>query len=261
MREQPHYDNLLTREFFEKHYVSDRLSYPALRKMLLKQGFNIHVGTLCKYAKKHGFGRTISEGRRNLKEEPLDWNMSFMVESVIEAIDGFFLGDGGIDPNSACTAARLTCGVEHEEFCAYMMKFFSVYGSHHAKYNHANMKQGYVWDGMTLYHPDLYAQYLRWYPKVGGRHDKQPPDDVRITPLSVMIWYLGDGSMITNEDSNSIMLRISTDSFRPERVEFLASKLQEKGIACHRNGYNRIMVEAKGVPAFFNFIGHESPVS
>lgn len=261
MREQPHYDNLLTREFFERHYVSERLSYPALREMLLKQGFNIHVGTLCKYAKKYGLGRTISEGRRNIQEDPLDWGASFMVETMIEAVDGFILGDGGLEPNPSNSAARVKCGVEYEEFCAYMMRFFSPYGSSWARLNDASMSQGFRWEGRSLHHPDLYAQYLRWYPKVDGRHDKQPPDDVRITPLSVMIWYLGDGSMIMDEKKNSIMLRISTDSFRPERVEFLVSKLQEKGIACHRNGDNRIMVDAKGIPAFFDFIGHVSPVS
>ena len=69
MKEQPHYENLLTKEFFEKHYVLGRLSYTDLRRMLLKHGYNIHVGTLCKYAKKYGIGRTISESRRNIQED------------------------------------------------------------------------------------------------------------------------------------------------------------------------------------------------
>ena len=260
MREQPHYEHLLTKDFFEKHYVLDRKSYPELRQMLLKQGYNIHVGTLCKYAKKHSLGRTVSEGQRNTGIF-LDWKTTFLNEQTTEAIDGFILGDGGIKINDAQTSGRLCCTVEHQGFCAYMMNFFSSYAPSCKKEKDESMRQGFRWAGITLSHPDLYQQYLRWYPEVFGKREKQPPDDVRITPLSVMIWYLGDGSMITNEDSNSIMLRISTDSFRPERVEFLASKLQEKGIACHRNGDNRIMVDAKGIPAFFDFIGHVSPVS
>lgn len=261
MREQPHYENLLTKEFFEKHYVLERRSYTDLRTMLLKMGYNIHIGTLCNYAKKHGIGRTISEGIRNVQENPLDWDKSFLNENIIEAIDGFILGDGGIKPNQPKTAARLTCDVEYQEFCSYMMNFFPVYKSVCCKYNDSSMKQGYVWQGMTLHHPDLYKQYLRWYPIVGDKHDKQPPNDVRITPLSVMIWYLGDGSMVINEKANSIMLRISTDSFLPERVEYLVSKLKEKGIDCHRNNENRMVIDAKGIPAFFNFIGKESPIS
>jgi hypothetical protein len=96
---------------------------------------------------------------------------------------------------------------------------------------------------------------MRWYPICGK---KQPPDDVRITPLSVMMWYLGDGSLV--QGNNTVMLRLSTDGFLPEKVEFLAEKLREKNIDCHRNNDNRIMVNAKGIPTFFNFIGRKSPV-
>ena len=75
-----------------------------------------------------------------------------------------------------------------------------------------------------------------------------------------MIWYLGDGSLKIDEDNNTVTLRLSTDSFSKKGVEFLASKLQEKGIDCHRNNDNRILIEARGIPKFFEFIGKESPV-
>jgi hypothetical protein len=75
-----------------------------------------------------------------------------------------------------------------------------------------------------------------------------------------MMWYLGDGSLVVNEEKNTVMLRLSTDGFSKERVEFLAGKLRDQGIDCHRNGDNRIQVEARGIAAFFDFIGHESPV-
>lgn len=73
-----------------------------------------------------------------------------------------------------------------------------------------------------------------------------------------MLWYLGDGSVV--QDNNRIALRLSTDGFAQEGVEFLVSKLEAIGISCHRNGDNRIYVEAKGIPKFFEFIGTKSPV-
>jgi hypothetical protein len=73
-----------------------------------------------------------------------------------------------------------------------------------------------------------------------------------------MLWYLGDGTLV--QEGTSLALRISTDSFLPEKVEFLVSRLREKGIDCHRNNENRIYVEAKGIPAFFDFIGKKSPI-
>lgn len=262
MKEKPHYESLLTRDFFQTHYIENKMSYPSIQEMLKKQGFNISVGCLYKYAKKYDFGRTISEARQQHQNSSLDWSKTLIDEPLIEAIDGFLLGDGGIRQNTHETAGKLRCGVEYLEFCAYQMSMFSVYQGIWTKVNDPSMNQGFRWDGRTTFHPDLYQQYLRWYPFVEskGKRDKQPPDDVRLTPTSVMLWYLGDGSLIIDEKANTVMLRISTDSFLPERVEFLADKLCDKGIACHRNNDNRIMVDAKGIPAFFNFIGSESPI-
>lgn len=261
MREQPHWDSVLTENFFLVYYDKGRMSYPELAEMLQKQGHNIAIGTIYKYAKRLGFGRTISEGKRNCELNFLDYNISFLNENVVEAIDGFLLGDGCIKPSktNSIPNARLTCGVEYELFCKYMMSFFCSYNPVSAKYVSANMSQGFIWSGQTKFHPDLYAQYLRWYPiNPNGKHEKQPPNDVRITPKSVMIWYLGDGSLV--QETNSVMLRLSTDSFTPEKVEYLASKLVEKGIQCHRNNDNRIQIKAVSIPAFFDFIGRKSPI-
>jgi len=197
MREQPHYSELLTLDFFNENYVNKRMSYPAIRNMLLEKGYNIHVGTLCNYAKKLGIGRTCSESKINRLDKPLDYKISYLSENVIEAIDGFLLGDGGIriSGNGNSNIARLSCGVEYEDFCRYMMNYFNIYGAKVNKYKSSNMNQGFVWSGRTYSHPDLYSQYMRWYPfvKEKGKRDKQPPDDVRITPISVIVWYLGDG--------------------------------------------------------------------
>ena len=263
MREQPHYNNLLTKEFFQKYYVDQKMSYPKLRSMLKGMGCNISISCLCNYAKKHGLGRDQSEARRHvLHDSPLDWNKSFMNEALVEAIDGFLLGDGSINQNNAKTAARCTCGVEYQEFCAYMMSFFKDYQAIWARYNDPRMKQGFIWTGMTSFHPDIQKQYQRWYPFVEskGKNDKQPPDDVRITPLSVMLWYLGDGTLIDDEKNNTFMMRLSTDSFLPERIELLVSKLQEKGIACHRSKDNRIIIEVKGQGPLLEYIGGKSPI-
>ena len=262
MREQPHYANLLTSEFFQKYYVDEKMSYPQIREMLLGHGFNIHVGTLHAYAKKLGFGRSVSEAMRNDEDAGyhLDWTKSFLTETVIESIDGFLLGDGGMEGSPNGQAGRATCGVEYQDFCYYMMSFFSDYGSSTSKYQDKSMTQGFRWQGRTLHHPDLWKQYVRWYPETNGKREKQPPDDVRITPKSVMIWYLGDGTLIADDDTNTVIIRLSTDSFLPERVEMLVQKLNEKGIACHRSNNNRVLIEAKGIPGLFAFIGKTSPV-
>lgn len=248
MLNEPQYSELLTKEFFENHYIHEKMSYPSIRKMLLSQGYNIHVGTLHKYAKRHGIGRSISESKRTL-----DYNKSYLNENIIEAIDGFLLGDGSIHKNKK--VARLICGLEHKEFAIYLISCFSIYSSVVHPYKDEGMSSGIQYQGRTKFHPDLFDQYLRWY-QTGSR--KQPPNDIRITPKSVMMWYLGDGSLV--QDQNTVTIRLSTDGFSPDRVEFLSAKLRDKSILCHRNNDNRIMIKARGIPAFFNFIGRNAPV-
>ena len=255
MREQPHWTDILTTDFFTKHYVSERMSYPKLRELPLQDGYNISIGTIHKYANKLGFGRNASEAKRNIDPNPLDWSVSYLDERTIEAIDGFQLGDGHIDGKSGIEA-RIKWTGEHKEFGEYLLMPFNRYMVKLVETNSPKSPSGKIWDGHTKSHPDLTNQHQRWY----NSRKKQPPDDVRITPLSVMLWYLGDGSVVINDEKNTIMLRLSTDGFAPERVEFLSEKLREKGIDCHRNNDNRIQVEAKGIAKFFEFIGKKSPV-
>jgi hypothetical protein len=262
MREKPHYINLLTKDFFEEYYVSKKMSYPDIREMLLKQGYNIHNGTLHKYAKRLGFGRGFSEARRNWDLDSLDYEKEYIKDDMIEQIDGFLLGDGGISHNKRCKnsrAARLCCGVKYKEFANYLMLPFLNLGAKVAKNNSKSMNQGYVFSGSTRHHPDIYRQYLRWYPEnKNGQRIKQPPEDVRITKDSLLKWYLGDGSVVVQ--NNTISLRLSTDGFSIDKVEMLVDRLRSKGILSHRTAENRIMINANGIPSFFNIIGRKSPI-
>jgi hypothetical protein len=262
MREQPHYTDLLTEEFFVKHYIQARMSFLKISTMLKEQGKNISVGCLYKYAQKFKIGRDASESKRNVDPNPLDYSKSFLCEPVFEHLDGFLLGDGhiSIDERSPIESGRATCGLQYEEFTKFMMTGFDIYHPVVKPYSSANMKSGIVFDGKTKFHPDLYKQWQRWYRiEADGKPLKRIPYDVRLTPRSVMLWYLGDGSL-TQSDSTCVV-RLSTDGFLKEDVEFLAQKLCDLGISCHRNGDNRIYIESRGIPKFFDFIGRESPVA
>jgi len=262
MKEQPHYTNLLTKEFFEEYYINKKMSYPQIREMLLKQNYNIHNGTLHKYAQRVGIGRDSSEARRNLFPNSLDYNKKYIQEQMVEFIDGFLLGDGGVGFNKKRAynhVARFRCGVEHEEFCEYLMKPFEILNSTVKKHKAQSMNQGFMFSGSTSFHPDIYKQYLRWYPEnINGNRVKQPPEDIRITRNSVMRWYLGDGSVVVK--NNTVTPRLSTDGFAMDKVEILVERLRDKDIICHRNNENRIRIDAKGIPAFFDFIGKKSPI-
>jgi len=261
MKEQPHYTDVLNKEFFVENYLKKRMSFPKLSKLLKKKGYNISIGTIYNYCLKLGFEtRNSSEARREWDENPLDYNITYLTEDIIEAIDGFLLGDGNInyDQKAKRRVARFSCGVEYEIFCIYLINFFKKYNPKILKVNMKKMKQGFIFNAYSKFHPDIYKQYLRWYPKVEGKRIKQPPQNVHITPKSVMMWYLGDGSLVKTK--YAVIVRLSTDGFLPEKVEMLVKKLNNKGILCCRTFNNRIRIKTKGIPAFFDFIGRKSPV-
>ena len=272
MRMKPQFDDILTKEFFQKYYIEKRMPISEIKDMLDKKGRVIGRCTISKYCRKHNLTRTWSEARRNSYDIYIDYDKTYLTEKVIDSIDGFLLGDGGCSigrrqkPSKTDRAennkiGRLSCGVQYEDFCRYLMKDFGIYVVDVKKGMTDHMKQGFVWNGCTKFHPDLYKQYIRWYPEnQEGKRVKQPPDDVRITPNSVMMWYLGDGCLHKKKDNSIASVQLSTDGFAEERVSFLTEKLKDIGVQCHRNKENRIRVDAKGLPAFFNFIGRESPV-
>jgi hypothetical protein len=260
MKEQPHYDNLLTKQFLEEYYVQKGMSCPQISQLLQHMGYNVWPSTVHKYLKKHGLGRTCSEAKRKLDPNAIDWNESHLDEGTLEAIDGFLLGDGHVQVYEPSKSGRLTCGQEHQEFCLYQMSFFRKYDSQVQKVKHKKMSSGHVWCGRTKYHPDFFVQHKRWYranPK--GGYLKFVPDDIRITPRSLTLWYLGDGSV--HLEKNTIALKLHTNGLPPSDVEVLCQKLVKLGISCHRENTNRIFVEAKGILKFFEFVGKESPVS
>lgn len=263
MREQPQHTDILTKEFFQKYYVEERWSYQDLQKLIFRTHHrHIVVSTIHSYAKKLGFGRTRSEAKRNQDPNPLDYSQPVLSNEMIEAVDGFLLGDGGIEysRDRETNIARFQCTLEHQEFALYLMSHWPGSQPSCIQVNSPKSPSGKLWQAYTRFHPDFYAQLVRWYPesKDENRRIKEPPPDIQITPKSVMMWYLGDGSCVN--DKGSVQLRLSTDGFSERGVEFLAQKLQEKGIACHRNNDNRIYIEAKGIPKFFDFIGRTSPV-
>lgn len=61
----------------------------------------------------------------------------------------------------------------------------------------------------------LYKEFNRWYPK--GK--KVVPKDLRLTPVSALHWYVGDGSSGKHE------LIFSTQSFNAEDNKLLAQLL------------------------------------
>ncbi len=194
----------------------------------------------------------------------LDRNVSFLTEDLIEWIDGLMLGDGSMDfSKTDFKGARVKLGSSSKEWSAYGISKLSPYSPREPQPYHKITERcpNQIWTTQTLTHPDLISQAKRWY---GGPNGcKKVPSDVRITPISVMLWYLGDGSFTYEPDGNMSCLRLATCAFdRKDLEEIIIPKLNAYKINCYVDNYkNDIHINSESVRHFFDFIGHKSPIS
>jgi len=131
---------------------------------------------------------------------------------------------------------------------------------------------GKTWFRTATWKGDLDDLWVRWYLR-GDQEtsSKQIPDGFRLTPLSGLLWYLGDGSIVrksTKERSqvirfatNGFALAGLTDILKPQLVDILGCKGNEITIPPDRrvrgypmSGY-AISVPARYVPRWLQFIG------
>lgn len=182
----------------------------------------------------------------------LDYSVSFLDRDTAELLDGFMLGDGHITPLNP----HLAWSVKHKEFDQYISNCFANYQptSKTVYRQDERLKDGGNWTntGNTKCHPDLAKQRERWYHN--GSRTKTVPQDVLITPKSVLFWYLGDGY---KQKTTPVF---ATMGFTAIEVDMLIMRLRDIDIKSHTVHQNQIRLEFDSVKTFFNYIGWDSPI-
>ena len=249
-------------------YINKKMSTNDISKVS-KKLFGIWVGNVTIYKEliRHNIPvRSISEGVSRAMST-LNIDESYLDEKTIEWIDGFLLGDGSISYNKIThKSARFSFGSAEKQWTDYAMSGLKKYNPREAsskgwKFRIKKPSRPTFSSGSKM-HPDISLQAKRWYPD--GK--KIVPLDVRITPTSILLWYLGDGSIggcNRNKMSISTNLHLSTCGFTPkENKDILIPKLEKLKIRCrYGNVKNDIIVCPDSIGTFFNTIGCKSPIS
>ena len=190
--------------------------------------------------KRHGINlRTMSEA------QALVANYIELSESVLHFIDGLLLGDGCVFPNKH----GLSAFYRHSDKNASYIKFLS---------------QAFLTMGMEcrLYHRDKISQLCsksyrnfmairnRWYPE----GTKKVPTDIVLKPITLLNWYIGDGSFHEGKNGTLKSERITIAMLYDEQgKDLLRIKLQEIDIAntSHRGC---IYIKANSKQRFFDYM-------
>ena len=253
-------------ELLKYYYLERRLSTTEISKTS-KDVFGTHVTASTIYnalVRNHINVRSKSESV-SMSKQTLNPGISYITESLLEWIDGFLLGDGYIDigrkRKSRFCGSRFCFGSVEKDWTEYAMLGLKDYRPSNPKQvGKIRLKSPRLtWHSYSLTHPDIVDQAKRWY----GQNEsckKDVPKDVRITPTSLLLWYLGDGS-ITNSYS-ATTLQFATCSFpRSSLEDILIPKMNEMGLKCRINNIkNDIVICAESIGLFFEIIGHKSPI-
>jgi hypothetical protein len=243
-------------------YVDRRLSTTNMPKVLEEEfGIQASASKCYRLVKKLGITKSISESVSDAKST-LDYQQSLMTKDFQYILDGLNIGDGTIEPNHNTKVARLGFASIYEEFINYVNNLMKTYNPPPPKFSgkdRSDIKKGKgAWYNYTKFHPDIYKQYQRWSPN----GIKDVPADIELTPITVLLWYLGDGSLSSRRESNSRTCYFSTNSFSREAIEnILVPKLLEIGVKTKRiTDDNRLYIATESIVTLLNYMGGKSPV-
>lgn len=231
----------------DKIFINNN-EYKILRKD--KKNYEYFVKSKCLCCKKDFFKKKYKNNKfcskicyyKNLEQKSLIINVNKL---ELEIINGSLLSDGCVPLIKRYKNLYFTHSCKFEEYIDFLISNFSF-----KTYKRKNERKNISYELRTKCSKTWNEFRKKWYPN----EKKEVPKDLKITPTTLLHWYIGDGC-ITKE--NGIVL--CTDSFSKKSLNILEKELKRIGIIVFVNKKSRIIVPNKYVCEFLNYIG-QSPV-
>lgn len=170
-----------------------------------------------------------------------------------EILDGLLLGDGCLIKRNV--NARYTHSCKHRDYLEWLQQCFIDNGIFVTpKIYQKNEGRGIYYQMNSRINPFLTEQHQRWY----LNKKKTVPQDIELTPLVALHWYIGDGGL----DSAKGYLRqinLAAHSFSYDERQILADKLNELDFKTSNRKNGLICISKSSIKNFLNWIG-EPPV-
>lgn len=138
-----------------------------------------------------------------------------ITEEQHEILSGVLLGDGNVDNRDSNPRFRIQ--VNEREFIEWFSEKMGVLAKSISQVEHS-MNDGYDRDNSysikTVTHPDL-KRYANWY----NSGKKRYPENLRLTPTKLKLWYVTDGDW--NYKNNQFRITCSSQIHRDEYLKNL----------------------------------------
>jgi hypothetical protein len=172
-------------------------------------------------------------------------------QEMIEWISGELLGDGCFQSSSSCSA-RFTYGSKYLEYIEYIkntLELIKIKGRIHRQYH--KRFDCYTYHYSSLNYIELLPLYKKWYPE--GK--KIIPRDIKLTPLTLRQWFIGDGTYYFTARRKR-HLWLCSQGFTRLDVDWLVERLITLGFkSIRRLCSNRIRISSYSIKSFLNYVG------
>jgi len=174
-------------------------------------------------------------------------------------MNGALLGDGSIIKHKNGLNAYFSYSSKSEEHvravCTELEDYVSpgFYYRYEETYDKRTDKSYSHYSFRTITNPTFTELYNMWY----KNNIKIVPKNLILTPLTCLIWYLGDGELSRSSRIAGYIL-LCTDSFTKEDIEkYLLPQLSNFSATLMEHGYNkyRIYIPRIKVKEFLEYIG------
>ena len=158
------------------------------------------------------------------------------MNTFYEVLDGIMISDGHLRIDKSCKNAKFTFvqSEDHSDYVHWVAQFLESYGiGYKLRYNEGklvrNPRTSKVYQGkgllqlQTRRYKIFTEQHKRWY--IGKQ--KIVPRDIRLTPVMLAHWMMGDGSLVKHTNSCCYQLKLYTPGFTKGEVEFLRDRIYE----------------------------------
>jgi len=264
------YDMLNNKEWLIQKYITEKLSTIEIMKLVGAKTANSVRQSLIRYDIDV---RNVSDGLTCDREED-----GFVMN--IPVIEGSLLGDAGLQiwnrksDISNPYFYKKNIGRDHIKY-VYNHIFNKNIIKIKKNISVPDKKWGYKKDFYINYsirslsHEELKPLYQKWYPE-WNNYKKIIPEDVDISPVSLLNWFMDDGTSYQrrkNSSTKQILITLCTDSFPIENQQMIVEKInKEYGKICKVFPYNykykgtycrshRIRIYQSQISLFYDIIG------
>lgn len=160
-----------------------------------------------------------------------------------QLLDGLLLGDGTIKFDNYKYKKYFSFKVTSKdknflEWIDKQFKNFKIINSWISEDMRNNTHSLYFYINSCPY-PELIKLRSRWYVEREGMNAlKIIPKDLELTPMVILHWYLGDGSLNRHKNDNRVpAIVLATNCFLEKDIDFLILKLKELNLSFYKVRY------------------------